>query len=67
MRFYADEFIDVGDTVLVLATARGRGKASGVKTVTKFAHIWTMREGKATRIAAYMHRPEALKALGLEE
>jgi len=26
-----------------------------------------MREGKATRIAAYMHRPEALKALGLKE
>lgn len=63
----ADELIDVGDRVVVLATARGRGKGSGVEAETKFAHVWTMRAGKATKIAAYTDRAEALKAVGLAE
>jgi uncharacterized protein len=64
---YANEFIERGDTVVVLATARGRGKGSGVEAEAKFAHVWTMRDGKAMRIAAYFDQAEALKASGLEE
>ena len=63
----ADEIIDVGERVLVLATARGRGRGSGLETETRFAHIWTMRDGRAIRIAAYTNPAEALKAVGLAE
>ena len=63
----ADEIVDVDERVLVLATARGRGRGSGLATDTQFAHVWTMRDGKATRIVAYTDRAEALKAVGLEE
>ena len=52
---------------MVLATVRGRGKKSGVEAETEFAHVWTMRDGKAVRIAAYFDRAEALKAVGMEE
>ncbi len=51
--------------MLLLATARGRGRGSGLEIETKFAHIWTMRDGKATRIAAYTNPLEALRAVGL--
>ena len=51
---------------MVLATVRGRGKKSGVEAETEFAHVWTMRDGKAVRIAAYFDRAEALKAAGIE-
>jgi uncharacterized protein len=64
---HADEFIESGDKVVVLATARGRGKGSGVQTETEFAHVWTMRNGKAISIAAYFDRAQALKAAGLEQ
>jgi len=62
---HAHEFIEAGDAVLVFATARARGRGSGVETETEFAHVWTMRDGKAIRIAAYFDRAEALKAAGL--
>src|SRR5690349_20149539 len=64
---HAHEFIEAGDKVVVLATARGRGKGSGVEAETEFAHVWTMRGGKAIRIAAYFDQAEALKAAGLTE
>jgi ketosteroid isomerase-like protein len=63
----ADEILDVGETVLVLATARGRGRGSGLETETKFAHVWTMCDGKATRIVAYTNQAEARAAVGLRE
>jgi hypothetical protein len=46
--------------------ARGRVRGSGLETETRFAHVWTMRAGKATSIAAYTNRGEARKAVGLE-
>ena len=43
----------------------GGGAAAGSRPRRKFAHVWTMRDGKATRIAAYTNRLEALRAVGL--
>lgn len=63
----ADEITEVGDRVLVLATARGRGAGSGLELETEFAHVWTMRDGKATRLVAYTDRAEALRVVGAAE
>jgi uncharacterized protein len=58
----ADQFIPVEERVLVLVTARGRGKGSGVEVQAQWAHLWTFREGKATRFEWFIDRGEARKA-----
>ena len=63
----ADEFMPAGDRVLVLFTARGRGKGSSVEVEAHWAHLWTFREGKATRVEGFLDQGEALEAAGLSE
>jgi hypothetical protein len=53
MRMQAEQLIDLGEQVLVLLTAHGRGKGSTVETEGRYAHLWTMRDGRATRIVGY--------------
>jgi ketosteroid isomerase-like protein len=66
-RWVADRFVPVDDRVLVLFTARGRGKGSDVDVVAHWAHIWTFGKGKATRIEGFVRQAEALEAVGLSE
>ena len=49
-----DEFIDAGDTVVVLGKYSGKYKATGKSFQANFAHVWKMREGKATRFTQYV-------------
>jgi ketosteroid isomerase-like protein len=65
VRMTADRFIALDSAVLVLVTGFGRGKSSSVETEAKYAHLWTMHEGKATRIVGYMDWHTALDDLGL--
>jgi uncharacterized protein len=62
----ADEFIPSGDRVLVLFTARGRGKGSSVEVEAHWAHLWTFRDGKATRVEGFTDQAEAKRAAGLD-
>ena len=64
-RWAADEFIAVQGAVLVLFTARGRGKGSSVDVVAHWAHLWTFDDGKATRIEGFVDQAEALQVVGL--
>jgi ketosteroid isomerase-like protein len=67
-RWEADRLIPVqGNRVLVFVTARGRGKGSNVEVEANWAHLWTFRGGKATRVEGFIHRAEALEAAGLSE
>ena len=52
---------------MVLVVLRGKGKGSGAEVATPAAHVWTMRRGKAIRVAAYMDRAKALEAAGLSK
>ena len=67
LRVDAEEYIDLGERVLVLVTIRGRGKDSSIETEGKYAHVWTMRDGKATRLVGYTDWDKALEAVGLSE
>ena len=60
------EGIDLGDRVLVLAavTATVPGSTKGVKSTT--AGVWTVSDGKVTRVEFYPDHTEALRAVGLE-
>jgi ketosteroid isomerase-like protein len=49
-----DEFIDGGDTVVVLGKYSGKYKATGKSFQADFAHVWRMQDGKAARFTQYV-------------
>ena len=49
-----DEFIDAGDTVVVLGKYSGKYKATGKSFQANFAHVWKMQDGKAARFTQYV-------------
>jgi ketosteroid isomerase-like protein len=66
-RVAIEKAIDLGDRVLVLAEvlATVQGSTAPVKQTT--GALWTVRDGKVTRVEFYPDRAEALKAVRLEE
>ena len=63
----ADEVIDAGDEVVVVARQTSRGKASGAAVVNHLVLVWGVRRGKVTYLDAYRTKTEALAAVGLSE
>ena len=59
-----EEFIDVGDRVVVVFRFRGEGRESGVPIDERLVHVWTIRNGKAVRMEVHSDRDEALRAIG---
>ena len=49
-----DEFIDGGDSVVALGTYSGKYRATGKSFKAHFAHVWKIKEGKATRFVQYV-------------
>ena len=62
-----DALHDAGDKVVVLVRQRGRSKAAGMPVEMSFAQVWTLRDGKQTRMDMYSDLDEALEAAGLRE
>ena len=58
-----EELIPENERVLICLRLNARGKGSGIPVETRYAHLWTMREGRGVRIDAYYDRDEALEAL----
>jgi ketosteroid isomerase-like protein len=67
LKVTVEEIIDAGDQVVVVAHHQGRGRASGVEVDTRFYEVYTLREGKVSRVDEYTERAEALEAAGLRE
>jgi ketosteroid isomerase-like protein len=66
-RVEPEEFLDVGDSVVVMVRYWGRGKGSGVEVHDRWAYLYKLRDGKIIRWRLYASRNEALKAVGLAE
>jgi ketosteroid isomerase-like protein len=62
-----EEIIDAGDQVVVVAHHRGRGRKSGVQVDTRFYEVYTLREGKVSRVDEFNEMAEALEAAGLSQ
>jgi ketosteroid isomerase-like protein len=62
----AEEFIARESRVLIFLRLVARGKGSGIPVETRYAHLWTMREGSGVRVDAYYDTEEALAALGAQ-
>jgi ketosteroid isomerase-like protein len=60
-----DSLHDAGDKVVSFVRQRGRSKAAGMPVEMSFAQVWTLRDGKQTRMDMYSDREEALEAAGL--
>lgn len=52
-----------GDRVLVNIKMTGVGRGSGVEVGARYAHIWTMREGRAARVDGFYDPEKALREL----
>ena len=57
------EFIDGGDNVVVLGKYSGTYKATGKSFQADFAHVWTIRDGKAVKFVQYTDTALVQKAL----
>jgi ketosteroid isomerase-like protein len=63
-----EELLDLGDQVIAVVVMRGRGQSSGVdlhQAMPPFAVVWTLRDGKVLRGAAFRSKAEALEAAEL--
>jgi ketosteroid isomerase-like protein len=66
----AEEFRELdGERVLVLSHFGGHGKTSGLELGTRMkgAELFTLRDGKVTRLVLYGAREDAFSDLGLSE
>jgi ketosteroid isomerase-like protein len=66
-RITPERYVDVGDRVVVIATVHGRGRRSGAKAEVRSAWIWTLLDGRVTRVEIGLDPREALKVVGLDE
>jgi ketosteroid isomerase-like protein len=59
--------VDAGDEVVVTYRVHGRGRGSGAEVDQRFTLLWSLQNGKVTRVRAYRERAEALEAAGLSD
>jgi ketosteroid isomerase-like protein len=58
-----DEYLELGDHVVVLATYHGRGKGSGVEVHQQGAHVFELRNGKVVRMEIFAERATAMESV----
>jgi ketosteroid isomerase-like protein len=63
LRVEPTEFIEGNGRVLAIVRVTGSGKASGVAIEAKIFHVWTFRDGKATRLEIFGESEQAEQAL----
>jgi len=56
---------DAGDKVVAIMRQHGRSKSSGLPVDMTFGQVFTLREGKLTRMEMYADPADALEAVGL--
>jgi ketosteroid isomerase-like protein len=66
-RVVTDEFRDLGDRVLMLGRAQGRGRGSSVPVDAQVGFVVDFRGGKLSRVRSFLDHGEALRAAELSE
>jgi ketosteroid isomerase-like protein len=54
-----------GERVVVIGEIRARGRTSKLPLEGRFAHVWSLREGRGVLAQAFRDRSQALEAAGL--
>jgi ketosteroid isomerase-like protein len=60
-----EEFLDVGERVVMVFRMKATGLGSGVEVERQDAMVFTVGNGKVVRLDYYNNRTEALEAVGL--
>jgi ketosteroid isomerase-like protein len=63
----AERFVDAGESVVVPFVVRARGRESGAEVERRWAHAWTLHDGRVVRFEVHLETREALEAVGLKE
>ena len=61
------EYIDAGDSVIVVFHQSGTGRGSGVQAERDFFGVYDLRDSMVVRFRQYESREAALEAAGLQE
>ena len=64
-RIEPEEFVEGNDRVLVTVHLTARGQESGLEVDQRFFQVYTVRDGKISRMVEYVDRARALEAAGL--
>ena len=64
-RLEVEDLVDTGDEVVAIVRQSGRSKTTGLPVDMRFAQLWTLADGKQTRMRMYAESEEALRAAGL--
>lgn len=67
LRVVAEESRDLGDSVLVLGRLEGRGRGSGVPVDAPIGVLDDFRDGKISRVRAFLDHGDAVRAAGLAD
>ena len=59
-----EEFLDAGDTIVVLGRYRGVCKSTGKAIDSQMAHVWRIDEGKAVAFQQYTDTLQAARCTG---
>jgi uncharacterized protein len=63
-RIEAEDFLEVGDHVIVLTRYRGKGRGSGVEVDQEGAHVFRIRDGRVVRLEIFADRQRAIDSVG---
>jgi len=63
-RLEVEDLADAGDEVVAIVRQSGRSKTTGLPVDMRFAQLWTLSDGKQTRMRMYAEPEEALRAAG---
>jgi ketosteroid isomerase-like protein len=62
-RAEAEEYLELGDYVIVLATYHGKGRGSGIEIEQEGAHVWRLRGDKVIRLEIFASRERAIQSV----
>jgi ketosteroid isomerase-like protein len=62
-----EEFLEIGDHVVVFARYHGRGKGSQVEVHQQGAHVFELREGQVVRLEIFADRELAIRSVRSRE
>jgi ketosteroid isomerase-like protein len=65
VRLEAEEFIPVGDRVLIPMLLKGRGAGSGIEVEQRAYQVWWVRDGKVLGVEGFADEARARAAVGL--
>jgi ketosteroid isomerase-like protein len=67
IRMEAEEYIDVGDFVIVPSKLCGQGAGSGIAVDAPYTFVFSLRDQKIIEVREYHTKADALEAVGLQE